>query len=274
MTEYLLARMQEGMVLLYAFSLIFFYMDFLLNNRKAKKAAFWLLYVIWLVQTILVVDFYIRTARLPLLSLEQGLYFYSWLLITFSILINRYWKVEFIAFFSNLLGFIIVVIYTFAPFQWEESAVSARLISELLIIHIVITIFAYVIFSLSCIFSLLYLLQYQLLKKKRWGKRLIRINDLSKLEQYAYLLNSIGLPTFSVGIILGLQWAFIKIPTLHIFDAKIIGSFFIVFIYSMLVYFRLRKNMAGKRLAFYNISAFLVVLINFFLSGNFSTFHF
>ena len=53
MTEYLLARMQEGMVLLYAFSLIFFYMDFLFNNRKAKKVAFWLLYVIWLVQTIL-----------------------------------------------------------------------------------------------------------------------------------------------------------------------------------------------------------------------------
>ncbi|NCU16957.1 cytochrome c biogenesis protein CcsA [Pallidibacillus pasinlerensis] len=274
MTENFLARMQEGMVLLYAFSLISFYIDFLLHNRKAKKIAFWLLYVVWLLQTILVIDFYIRTGRLPLLSLEQGLYFYSWLLITFTIFVTRIWKIEFIAFFTNLLGFIIVVIYTFAPFQWQETAVSGQLISELLFIHIFLSILAYVVFSLSCTFSLLYLIQYQLLKKKKWRKRLMRLNDLMMLEKFASILIVVGLPIFTIGIILGLQWAFLKIPTLQILDAKIIGSFLIIIIYSVIVYLKLRKDIAGKKLAYYNISAFLVVLINFFLFGNFSSFHF
>lgn len=274
MTETILARVQEGMVLLYAFALICFYIDFLLHNRKAKSVAFWLLYLVWVLQTVLVFDFYIRTGRLPLLSLEQGLYFYSWLLITFSILITRIWKIEFIAFFTNLLGFIIVVIYTFAPFQWLDSAVGDQLISELLIIHIVLTILAYVVFSVSCIFSLLYLLQYQLLKKKKWRKRLARINDLSMLEKYAYVLIGVGLPIFTIGIILGLQWAFLKIPALPIYDMKIVGSFLIVVIYGIIMFRKIRKNMLGVRLAYYNVSAFLVVLINFFLFGTMSTFHY
>ena len=85
-----------------------------------------------------------------------------------------------------------MAIHTFAPIQFESTVMAQQLISELLLIHITMAILSYGAFSLSFVFSLLYLLQYNLLKEKKWGKRLWRITDLSKLENMSYVLNVMG----------------------------------------------------------------------------------
>ena len=67
----------------------------------------------------------------------------------------------------------IMVIHTFAPDQVVSGGVSAeQLVSELLFIHITAAILSYGAFSLSFVFSLLYLLQYNLLKAKKMGEKI------------------------------------------------------------------------------------------------------
>ncbi|MCP3741248.1 cytochrome C assembly family protein [Rossellomorea sp. BNER] len=274
MFEQTMTRLHELMIVLYAISILFYFIDFLNKNRKANQFAFWLLAIVWVLQTIFLFLYMIRTGRFPVLTIFEGLYFYAWVLVTLSLGINRLLRVDFTVFFTNILGFVIMAIHTFAPVQVESRAIAEQLVSELMLIHITMAILSYGAFSLSFVFSLLYLLQHKLLKEKKWGQRLWRISDLSKLEKMSYILNAIGVPMLLLSLILGLQWAFIKVPNFLWYDPKIIGSFILLVVYSNYLYIRVRKGMYGKSLAYLNVGAFLFILVNFLLVSRFSTFHF
>ncbi|MGR3765232.1 cytochrome c biogenesis protein [Rossellomorea sp. NS-SX7] len=274
MFEQTMTRLHELMIVLYAVSILFYFIDFLNKNRKANLFAFWLLAIVWVLQTIFLFLYMINTGRFPVLTIFEGLYFYAWVLITLSLVINRLLRVDFTVFFTNVLGFIIMAIHTFAPVQVESRAMAEQLVSELLLIHITMAILSYGAFSLSFVFSLLYLLQFKLLKEKKWGQRLWRISDLSKLEKISYILNSIGVAMLLLSLILGMQWAFIKLPNFILYDPKIIGSFILLILYSTYLYLRIKKNVFGKSLAMLNVAAFLIILINFFLGSRLSSFHF
>lgn len=269
-----MTRLHELTVVLYAFSVLLYFYDFLNHNRKANRIAFWLLAFVWVLQTLFLFLYMIKTGRFPVLTVFEGLYFYAWVLITLSLGINRLLRVDFIVFFTNILGFIVMAIHTFVPEQNGSHMVGKQLISELLLIHITMAILSYGAFSLSFVFSLLYLIQYDLLKRKKWGTRLLRLADLNKLEQSSYILAVIGVPILLLSLILGLQWAFLKVPGMPWYDMKIIGSFLLLMAYSIYLYLRTVKGFAGKSLALWNVASFLIVLINFFLFGKLSSFHF
>ena len=269
-----MTRLHEFTVVLYAFSVLLYFFDFLNHNRKANRIAFWLLAFVWVLQTVFLFFYMVKTGRFPVLTIFEGLYFYAWLLVTLSVVINHLLRVDFIVFFTNILGFIVMVIHTFAPVQYHSQIMGKQLVSELLLIHITMAILSYAAFSLSFVFSVLYLLQYDLLKRKKWGKRLLRLADLEKLERLSYILAVVGVPMLLLSLILGLQWAFLKVPGMPWYDMKIIGSFILLTAYSIFLYLRIVKNFAGRTLAIWNSASFLIVLINFFLFGQLSSFHF
>ena len=268
-----MTRLHELTVVLYAFSVLLYFFDFLHHNRKANRFAFWLLALVWILQTVFLGIYMYKTGRFPVLTIFEGLYFYAWILVTLSIAINHLMRVDFIVFFTNILGFTVMAIHTFAPMQYSSHIMAKQLVSELLLIHITMAILSYGAFSLSFVFSSLYLLQYDLLKRKKWGTRLIRLADLDKLEKSSYILAVIGVPMLLLSLILGLQWAFLKVPGMPWYDMKIVGSFLLLTAYSILLYLRIVKNLSGRKLAIWNSASFLIVLINFFLFGKLSSFH-
>jgi HemX protein len=269
----LMTRLHELTVVVYAFSVLLYFFDFIHPNRKANRVAFWLLAFVWVLQTVFLIYYMVKAGRFPVLTIFEGLYFYAWVLVTLSIGINHLLRVDFIVFFTNILGFTVMAIHTFAPMEYHSHVMAKQLISELLLIHITMAILSYGAFSLSFVFSLLYLFQYDLLKRKKWGPRLIRIADLDKLERLSYILAVAGVPMLLLSLILGLQWAFLKLPGMPWYDIKIIGSFILLTAYSIYLYLRTVKNLSGKKLAIWNTASFLIVLINFFLFGQLSTFH-
>ncbi|WP_078545292.1 cytochrome C assembly family protein [Litchfieldia alkalitelluris] len=270
-----LTRLHELTVILYALSVLLYFIDFLHNNRKANTAAFWLLAFVWLLQTSFLAFRIFETGRFPVLSLLEGLYFFAWVLITLSLVINKLLRVDFTVFFTNVIGFSIMSIHTFAPEQHGGSSVEAgQLVSELLMIHITMAILSYGAFSLSFVFSILYIIQFNLLKKKKWGKRLLRLGDLSKLDHMSYVLNVIGVPMLLLSLVLGILWAYISLSTFHWYDAKVLGSFTVLLVYSYYLYKKVVIGLQGKSIALWNIGSFLILLINFFLFGSLSRFHF
>ncbi|NMD70513.1 cytochrome c biogenesis protein CcsA [Bacillus sp. DNRA2] len=273
MFDLYMTRLHELTVIVYAISVLLYFIDFLDNNRKANRVAFWLLAFVWGLQTTFFILYMVKTGRFPVLTVFEGLYFYSWILVTLSLGINRLLRMDFIVFFTNILGFIIMAIHTFAPVQYNSVVMAKQLVSELLLIHITMAILSYGAFTFSFVFSLLYLIQYDLLKRKKWGTRLTRIADLSKLERLSYVLNVIGVPILFISLVLGLQWALIKLPNVIWYDPKVISSFIMLCTYSVYIYLRVRKNVYGRTLAFWNMASFLIVILNFFLFGKLSTFH-
>ncbi|EIT85359.1 negative effector of the concentration of HemA [Fictibacillus macauensis ZFHKF-1] len=261
-------------IILYALSIIGYFIDFLQNNRKANRMAFWLLSFVWILQSMFFFQRMIVTGRPPLLTPFEGLFFYAWVLVTFSLLLNWFFKIDFLVFFTNVVGFFIMSFNLFAPGEDTASSVSMSLISELLVIHVTMAFVSYGAFTLSFIFSMMYLLQYRLLKQKKWSKRLQRLGSLSVLEQLSFVLNMTGVPLLLLSLILGIIWAYIKVQAFSFLDVKVISSFIVLIVYSNFLYQKVAKGLQGKQMVFWNSAAFLVVLINFFLASTFTTFHF
>ncbi|WP_429666541.1 cytochrome C assembly family protein [Bacillus gobiensis] len=268
-----MARFNEVTIIIYALCVLLYFIDFLQNNRKAKKAAFWLLAIVWVLQVFYLAWVMMETGRFPILNISEGLYFYAWVLVTLSLLLTQLLKIEFIVFFTNVIGFSMMALHTFTPSEQQSAAVSGQLAFELLFIHITMAILSYGAFSLSFAFSLLYLIQYNLLKKKKWGKRLRRIEDLTKLDHMSYVMNIIGVPVLLLSLILGVIWAYVSLETLYWFDPKVLGSLVMLLLYSYYLYIRLVKELQGKVVALWNAASFLVLMINYFLLGSLSQFH-
>src|SRR3954471_19741667 len=158
MVDNLMTRLHELTVVLYALSVLLYFIDFLHHNRRANRTAFWLLSFVWVLQSVSLYVYMIQIGRFPVLTIFEGLYFYAWVLITLSLVVNHLLRVDFIVFFTNVIGFMILVIHTFAPEQFESTVRAQQLMSELLLIHITVAILSYGAFSLSFVLSFLYLL--------------------------------------------------------------------------------------------------------------------
>ncbi|HET7580418.1 MAG TPA: cytochrome c biogenesis protein CcsA [Bacillales bacterium] len=262
----------EFTVILYALSVLGYFIDFLQNNRKVNRSAFWLLSIVWILQTIYFIEELMRLGEFPILTLSRGLFFYAWVIVTLSLIINRFFRVDVFVFFANVLGFIIMSVYLFAP-TGQSDIVARHLMSGLLVIHVTIAFLAYGAFTLSFIFSAMYFIQHYMLKEKKWHKRMLRLGSLSQLEKWSFVCNMIGVPLLLISLILGMIWASIKLHTFYWLDAKVILSFVVIVVYSAFLYQKVAKGMHGQTLVFWNTAAFLVVLINYFLSESLTSFH-
>lgn len=274
MVDLTMTRLHEAIVVLYAIAIICYFVDYLKKNGKAHRIAFWLVSIVWVLQSIFLVVYIVQTHRFPILSLFEGIYFYSWLLVSISILLHCIYRVDLPVFFINILGFIFMVIHTFGPTQFAESAVADNLVSELLWIHIMFAILSYVAFSLSFVFSTLYLILYNVLKKKKWTQQWTRLPSLQQAENSAIWSIVMGIPILLVSLILGFMWAFIAVEGLNIFDVKIIGSFIILLVYCIVIILNRQGRLISTKLAWASVYAFLLVIINFFLGSSLSSFHF
>ena len=122
MADITMTRLHEWMVVLYAFSLVFYFIDYLNKDKIAHRSAFWILIVVYVMQTTSLIMYIVETKRFPILSLFEGIYFYAWLLITMSILLHLFSKLSYVVFFLNVIGFIFMTIHTFAPTQIQAIA--------------------------------------------------------------------------------------------------------------------------------------------------------
>ena len=274
MTEIGLMRLHELMVVLYAASLVFYFIDFLNSQPKARKAAFYTLSAVWIMQTLFLVGNIVEEQRFPVLSLSEGINFYAWLLITMSLVVHLFRKADFAVFFLNVIGFAAVVITAFGEAGTSDSAVGEALISELLFIHITSAMISYTAFSLSFVFAILYLLLYRSLKQKKWDGQWGRLPSLDQARRAMTISVVIGVPVLLVSLILGLQWAFIAAGPFPVWDPKIVGSFLLLIIYCVLLVLQNRGKLNGPDIAWGHILSFLAVIVNFLLISRLSVFHF
>lgn len=260
-------------VILYCLSVIGYFIDFLHNNPKVNRLSFYLLFVVWILQTIFFVLRMLEFGRFPIMTSFEGLFFYAWIIVSASLIINWFYKVDLFVFFTNVFGFAIMAFSVFIPTGDVSEALQNLLISELLFIHVTLVLLSYGAFTFAFIFSIMYYYQHQMLKKKRFGKRLFRFGDLSKSEHFAFMFTVFGFPLLLMGLILGFTWAAAALDTMPWFDSKIITSILVLIVYGYYLYLRVVKKLRGYSLVLLNIAGFLLILINYFLSGALSNFH-
>lgn len=272
MTDVVMARLYELMIVLYALSIVLYFVDYLYKNRKCRRVAFWLVSIVWVLQTIYLVLFVIETKRFPILSLYEGVFIYAWLLTMLSIVLHCIVRVDLPVFFINVLSFIFMTIHLIAP-QSSQQIVGEALISEMLLFHISFAIVSYAAFSVAFIFAILYLILYRLLKQKKWNNLWSRLPNLQQMMNWINYSTIIGVPLLLISLILGLEWAFLTLEGISIFDVKIIGSFVVSVVYLIIFVLHRKGTLMGKMYARVHIYLFLLVVVNFFLGSKLSKFH-
>ncbi|WP_077327256.1 cytochrome C assembly family protein [Virgibacillus siamensis] len=264
----------EIILIIYGLSLVGYFIDFIQRNRRANRIAFWLLSMVWLFQTIFLLNNIFLENNFPVLTIYDGLFFYAWVLVTFSVVINRLFRVQFILFFTNLLGFFVFLLYVSTRAQTYLQDQGIQLVHEILITHITLAIISYGFFTLSFLFSMMYLIQYKFLKEKKGLNWMWRFGDLQRLDSFSFIAVTLGVPLLTIAITLGVVWAYVSNSEFYWFDMKTIGSLIVLAAYTLYLFLRLGKGQQGKSISLYNTAAFLILLVNFFLFNVLSNFHF
>ena len=261
-------------ILFYCMSVLGYFIDFMQNNQKVNRLAFWLLSIVWILQLAFLITRYIQFDRLPIMTLFEGMFFYAWILVTISLVINRIYRTDFLVFFINIIGFSVMAVSMLAPAGDVTDRLAELFVFELLVIHVVVLMISYGMFTIGFAFSALYFLQHQMLKKKQWNERMTRTGNLQTLERGSYTCSLIGFPLLLTGLILGLVYAWVTLDELPLTDIKVISSFIVLIVYGIYLFKYKVKRQRGFQLAQFHIGAFLVLLVNYFLSSSFSEFHF
>ncbi|MDQ0158773.1 cytochrome C assembly family protein [Alkalibacillus salilacus] len=266
-------RLYEIIVLLYGLSLTLYFYDFVERNRKANRFAFWLLLFVWILQTGLLFSNIYLNGFIAMFNGVEGLYFYAWLILLVSIVVNYFFKVDLVVFIVNLIGFSLMVLSILNIASSDATAATDYIISEILVSHIVLAFVAYTLYTLSFAFATLYLIQFYLLKRKRWRQLVKRIGNLAQLEKISFLLTVFATPLLLISLILGVLWAYTADDLFYWIDAKTVGSFVVIGIYSIILYIRVRHKLIGKKIAKWNVFAFLFLFCNYLILSMLSNFH-
>lgn len=267
-------RIYELIVILYGLSLMMYFYDFVKQDRKANQMAFWLLLLVWFLQTIFLFREIYITGTLPILSITEGLYFYAWLILLVSVVVNYFFKVDFLVFVMNVIGFIIMLVFLVSHLTSSGTTFGDQFIGELLLFHIVLAFLSYTLFTISFAFSVLYLLQFKMLKQKKWGRTLKKLGRLGQMEEWSFILVIIATPLLFISLILGVVWAYMANDLFYWVDPKTIGSFIVIILYGFIIYRKVMKKSVGKDLAHANTMAFAILFLNYFLFSLLSNFHF
>lgn len=266
------AFLYDLMTGIYAVVVVLYFLDFLAHNVYLNRVAFGLLAVVWGLQTSFFLTRMTEVGYVPLLTTFETTLFFSWLLITFSLVVNYFYKIDLFAFFTNLFGFGMVVFDLFT--KDISGGVGSYLQGDLLVLHITLAFLGYAAFLMSFIFSVMYLLQSKLLREKRWNHTFRRLPALDKLDSFTYRLIVLGFPLLLTAMVIGVNWYYVVFGTVLVWDAKPMVSVVLLAFYIAWLYFRNSSGWSGRKLAWWNVASFGLVVINYLFVGTFfSGFH-
>lgn len=261
----------DFLVYVYVLSLLFAFAGLIKPNPRASRISYALLFSIWGIELTFIV---IQVKQsFPSVAEIDPFLLYTWSLITFTLFYQRYMKMDIFLFCVNMVGFIVLAIQLFVV---RDGPIASEIImlSELIFVHITLAVIGYVAFSLSSISAFLYYIASFLLKRKKWNRFLLQIPSLGLLQSFSNTSLLVGLLCLGISTILGGIWAIQMVDLKVWFDPKILGSLMVLFIYSLILWQWQKVGWHGKRLAWWNGFAVLMMIGNILISKSSYSFHY
>ncbi|MCS4485653.1 cytochrome c biogenesis protein [Staphylococcus americanisciuri] len=273
MIEDFLVRFHEAIALLYFICVICLTIDLVQKNYRLQNIGFYVLGIVWVLQTVSLTMYVIWRGQLPLTSIIESFYVLTWLILTFTFVCAVFRMSDMMIVLLSMLGFIFMLIHTFHPNQFNFQGAHLSVINELLIAHISLALLSYVIFAVAFVNAILYLIQYRNLRLKRFNQNYFRISSVGNLEKTVFYCTLVGVITLFVSVVLGLQWGLYTVG-IHIFyDAKVVSSFFIILSYIAYLTMRITQRFKQQFLIYVNMMLFLCCMINLIVITQLSSFH-
>ncbi|GGG20515.1 cytochrome c biogenesis protein CcsA [Paenibacillus abyssi] len=265
----------DMMIYVYALSLLFYFSDVVDASGRAKRTGTGLLIFVWIMQTVFFVHRMISHIKLNenVITMFDYLFFISWLLVTISLVMSRFFRIEFLVFFVNVIGFAILTLNIFSHPSDEIPLVTSDLVRELLYVHISLITCAYVVLTISAIFSGMYLFLHWKLKSKKWSKAMRRLPSLETIDRYTFRTVLIGTPLLILSLAVAITSILAASEAWLLLDWKIFTSFVTVGFYIGYILQRTVLNQPGWRTAKLNLISFAVLILYLLLNSTLQFHH-
>ncbi len=100
----------DAILYIYALSLLFYFSDFMNASRRAKRIGTGLLIFVWVLQTGYLVSRIVSHLQMTAVTAFEYWLGFSWLLVTISLVISRFIKIDFVVFFVNVISFAVLAL--------------------------------------------------------------------------------------------------------------------------------------------------------------------
>lgn len=248
---------------LYFIAFVFHITAFLGGNERAHRWALVLVRIGFLIHTFF---FFLETkaegSAFPVANFGQVMAFFSWsLAFVYLVLLAKVPSESFGLILSPLLSLLVG-----AGLLGFHSATTAppSPMNPYFVLHLGTAFFAYASFTLSFAASVLYLIQYRQLKRKRGGNFYQRLPSLEALESLIYQPMAWGSFLLALAVGIGFLWAKSAFGTYWLWEPKTVTTIGTIFFYVVLIYFHYGRALHGKRWVVMNLIAFGLVFFNFF----------
>jgi len=247
----------------YGITAIGYIIHFIKSSKKLQgwvKSAF--LVGIGLHLLLFLLLFYQR-GTLPLSTVFEGLFFCSLILSALYLLTEYILKETCYGAFLWPLNLIISILAT--ANLYTGTPLPAAMNSVYFIFHASFLLTAYACFFLSFIIALMYLLQYNEIKKRHLGHLFKRLPALESMDISVARLDALGLALLFLGIIVGFLWLDLVPGSVYRMQVKIGFSVLAGVVYLFEHLMRVTKGWKGQRANLVSISGFIFILITLFI---------
>jgi cytochrome c-type biogenesis protein CcsB len=260
----------QSSVVVYLLATAAYLVFFLTQKNRLRQTGRTIFLVAFFLHTASFVTRAMETGYVPLASHHEAISFFAWSLGCCYLLFRWRYTVKNLGAFVSLLVFGLMLVAAFS----SRSLVSLppALQSWWFPVHAATTLLANGFLALSCIGSVMYLLQEREIKKKRFGLFYTRLPSLETLDKLNYHCLSIGFPLFTLGLITGSLWAKQVWGAYWQWGPKETWSLITWLLYAATVHQRFTVGWRGRRVAILSIVAFASVLftlggVSFLLEG-------
>lgn len=262
----------DAIIYTYALSLLFYFSDVVGVNRKAKRMGAGFLTFVWVLQTIFLIVRMVRHQDVTVFSSFEFMFLFAWFIVTVSIGISKFFHIEFIVFFVNLIGFILLLVNMFNDPTMPPSMKEWEMMRNLLYFHISLAAFGFAALTVSAVLAGMYVYLHYKLKAKQWSDAVRRLPSLERMERISYLATVIGIPMLLLSLAVAVGAILLGHRTELLLDFKIWFTLAALLLYGSYFVQRSRCLSTGFYLSLLNLGCYAVMMLNFGLNS-LSTFH-
>jgi ABC-type uncharacterized transport system permease subunit len=210
------------------------------------------------------------THTVPYHDLQGSMSLFGWLLAVTYLCLEIYHRQRTVGAF--VLPVILAFFFT-AYLMPDNPAPLGAAHGTVFALHVTLSILAYAAFALSCVLSLMYLVEERFLRIRKLGDVVWRLPSLELLERMSHTSVLLGLITISVGTALGYLTVDRQAGQAAYFDPKYVVTLIVLLLY--LAYFRLARTAAwrGARASKLCVFNFVLVVLSFTVVNLFLTQH-
>ncbi|WP_025692857.1 cytochrome c biogenesis protein CcsA [Paenibacillus zanthoxyli] len=262
----------DAALLLYALSLLFYFLDCLERNPDRKRLGTGLLVFVGLLQSAgLGIRFY-EEQGLPIFTPYDFLFWFSFSIVLISLAQSFMRRSEFTVLLLSVAGFSAFLLNRVWLTAEDHTLQSWKAVHGWLAMHIILANLSFAALTLGAVFGVMYLFLHTRLKRKKWNDRVRRLPSLEVLDKYAHTSVLAGTPLLAVSLIVA-GISIVSEGRLPLFqDLKVLSTLIGLGIYISYLIFKRFGRRSGIVMARWAVSGYGFIILNFLLNS-WSDFH-